>query len=148
MNANRVNINNNSVLIIGAGSAGIYAGYLLNKLNIDFKILEASSVHGGRICKMAGFTDYEIDGGAQWLHGMHNIIGDLVQEENIHVTLDDTPYSYYFENKVIDDLPLNPFIFDEQGLTDLTFQQYAETKGFDVYGKGWIKRLFHVALEV
>lgn len=131
MNDNRVNKNYNSVLIIGAGSAGIYAGYLLNKLNIDFKILEASSVHGGRICKMAGFTDYEIDGGAQWLHGMHNIIGDLVQEENIHVTLDDTPYSYYFENKVINDLPLNPFIFDEQGLTDLTFQQYAETKGFD-----------------
>jgi cation diffusion facilitator CzcD-associated flavoprotein CzcO len=32
-----VNKNYNSVLIIGAGSAGIYAGYLLNKLNIDFK---------------------------------------------------------------------------------------------------------------
>jgi len=26
--------------------------------------------------------------------------------------------------------------------------RYTETKGFDVYGKGWIKRLFHVALEV
>ena len=87
MNTNKEN-KNNSVLIIGAGSAGIYAGYLLNKLNIDFKILEASSVHGGRICKMAGFTDYEIDGGAQWLHGMHNIIGSLVQKENIPVTLD------------------------------------------------------------
>lgn len=42
MDTNRANKNNNSVLIIGAGSAGIYAGYLLNKLNIDFKILEAS----------------------------------------------------------------------------------------------------------
>jgi lysine-specific histone demethylase 1B len=129
LNANRAKKNN--VLIIGAGAAGIYAGYLLNKLKIDFKILEASSIHGGRVGKIVGFSDYEIDIGAQWLHGMHNIVGDLVKKENIQVTFDDTPYSYYFENKVIKDLPINPHIFDEQGLPDLTFQEFAESKGFN-----------------
>ena len=121
----------NSVLIIGAGAAGIYAGYLLNKLNIDFKILEASSIHGGRVGKMLGFADYEIDEGAQWLHGMHNIVGDLVKKENLQVTLDDTPYSYYFENEIVDNLPSDPFIFEERELPDLTFQEFAESKGFN-----------------
>ena len=121
----------NSVLIIGAGAAGIYAGYLLNKLNIDFKILEASSIHGGRVGKIIGFADYNIDIGAQWLHGKQNIIGDYVQQHNIPITLDDTPYSYYFENEIVDNLPIDPFIFEERELPDLTFQEFAESKGFN-----------------
>jgi monoamine oxidase len=37
------------VLIIGAGLAGLYAGYLLHQRNIKFKILEADTRLGGRI---------------------------------------------------------------------------------------------------
>lgn len=121
----------NNVLIIGAGAAGLYAGYLLNKLNIDFKILEASSIHGGRVGKIVGFADYDIDIGAQWLHGKQNIIGDFVQQQNMPITLDDTPYSYYFENKVMDSLPRDPFIFEKGELPDLTFIEFADFKGFN-----------------
>lgn len=131
LNVNNTTKSTKKVLIIGAGAAGIYAGYLLNKLKIDFRILEASSVHGGRVGKLVAFADYEIDSGAQWLHGTNNIIGDLVKKESIPVTLDDTPYSYYFENMVIKDLPVNPYIFDKQGLPDLSFEEYAESKGFN-----------------
>ena len=97
---NSKGVKKNSVLIIGAGAAGLYAGYLLKKLKIDFKILEASSNHGGRVGKIVGFADYDIDIGAQWLHGKQNIMGDYVQQHNIPITLDDTPYSYYFKNKI------------------------------------------------
>ena len=128
---NSKGVKKNRVLIIGAGAAGLYAGYLLKKLKIDFKILEASSTHGGRVGKIVGFADYDIDIGAQWLHGQQNIMGDYVQQHNIPITLDDTPYSYYFENKIVNNLPRDPFIFEGSELPDLTFKALAEQKGFN-----------------
>lgn len=56
------------VLIIGAGAAGITAGHLLAERGIDFEILEASSVHGGRVRKVDDFVDFPIDLGAEWIH--------------------------------------------------------------------------------
>jgi monoamine oxidase len=128
---NSKGVKKNSVLILGAGAAGLYAGYLLNKLNVDFKILEASSIHGGRVGKIVGFADYDIDMGAQWLHGKQNIIGDYVLQHNIPITLDDTPYSYYFQNEIMANLPRDPFIFEERDLPDVTFKAFAEQKGFN-----------------
>ena len=56
------------ILIIGAGVTGITAGYILKQKNIDFDILEARSVHGGRVKKIAGFADFPLDVGAEWIH--------------------------------------------------------------------------------
>ena len=56
------------ILIIGAGVTGITAGYILKQKKIDFEILEASSVHGGRVKKVSGFADFPIDVGAEWIH--------------------------------------------------------------------------------
>ena len=53
---------------MGAGAAGITAGHALSEKGIDFEILEASSVHGGRVKKTAGFADFPIDLGAEWVH--------------------------------------------------------------------------------
>ena len=41
------------ILIIGSGIAGITAGKILRDRNIDFEILEASGVYGGRIKKIS-----------------------------------------------------------------------------------------------
>lgn len=56
------------IIVIGAGVTGITAGHILNQKNIDFEILEASSVHGGRVKKIADFADFPIDVGAEWIH--------------------------------------------------------------------------------
>ena len=56
------------ILIVGAGAAGITAGHALSEKGIDFEILEASSVHGGRVKKNADFADFPIDLGAEWVH--------------------------------------------------------------------------------
>jgi len=56
------------ILIIGAGIAGITAGKILRDRNIDFEILEASAVYGGRIKKIDNFADFPIDLGAEWIH--------------------------------------------------------------------------------
>ena len=56
------------VLIIGAGAAGMSAGYLLAQRGIDFEILEANTVYGGRFRVNKTFTDFPIPLGAEWLH--------------------------------------------------------------------------------
>ena len=118
------------VLIIGAGAAGLYAGYILKSKGIDFQILEASNEIGGRMGKLDGFADYTIDTGAQWLHGRNNIIADLIKSKNIKTTLDESELSYWFNNQIIGTLPKDPFIFEGENLPDISFKDYAHQQDF------------------
>jgi len=121
---------NGKVIIVGAGAAGLYAGYILKSKGIDFTILEASAVHGGRMGKLTGFADYSIDTGAQWMHGRNSILSDLVKAKNIKNTLDESELSYYFNGQISDTLPKDPFIFEEDNLPDVSFKDYAHQQGF------------------
>lgn len=56
------------VIIVGAGVSGLTAGHILSQKGIDFEILEASAVHGGRVKKIDDFADFPIDLGAEWVH--------------------------------------------------------------------------------
>lgn len=118
------------VIIIGAGAAGLYSGYLLHSQNIDFEILEASSTYGGRMGKREYFTDYTIDTGAQWLHGRNNILGDLIANRQIQITEDDSDLSYWFNNQIVTTLPKDPFIFENENMPDISFKEYAIQQGF------------------
>ncbi len=118
------------VLIVGAGAAGLYAGYILQSKGIDFTILEAAATHGGRMGKLTGFADYDIDTGAQWLHGRNNILGDLIHKTRTPITRDDSDLSYWFEGQVRESLPKDPFIFEERNLPDVSFKDYAHQQGF------------------
>ncbi len=119
------------IIIIGAGAAGLYAGYLLKSKGIDFSILEASGTHGGRMGKLNSFADYPIDTGAQWMHGRNSIIADLVRSKNIQTTLDESELSYWFNNQVVAALPKDPFIFEADELPDVSFKDHAHQQGFD-----------------
>ena len=119
-----------NVIIIGAGAAGLFAGYLLKSKGIDFKIIEASNAIGGRMGKLEGFADYTIDTGAQWLHGKNNILADLIQSKNVQTTLDETELSYWFNNQIVTTLPQDPFIFEAENLPDVSFKEYAHQQGF------------------
>lgn len=118
------------VIIVGAGAAGLYAGYLLQSKGIDFTILEAASTHGGRMGKLTGFADYPIDTGAQWLHGNNNILGDLIAKNQTKITEDESETRFWFNNSVVSELPRDPFIFEEDNLPDLSFKEYAHQKDF------------------
>jgi lysine-specific histone demethylase 1B len=118
------------VLIVGAGAAGLYAAYLLQSKGIDCTVFEASATHGGRLGKLSGFADYDIDTGAQWLHGRNNLLGDLIQKTGTPITLDDSELSYWFNNQVVTNLPSDPFIFEEDDLPDVSFKDYAHQQGF------------------
>jgi len=67
------------VAIIGAGAAGLYAGYLLQQKGADYVIYEASERIGGRVRPLKGFTDFEIELGAEQIHGKNSVWYDWVK---------------------------------------------------------------------
>ncbi|MEL6974045.1 MAG: FAD-dependent oxidoreductase [Bacteroidota bacterium] len=81
-----------TVLIIGAGAAGMTSGHLLNQQGIDFQILEASSVYGGRMKTNHDFTNFPIPLGAEWLHVERGVFDEIVNDSNISVQTQTTPY--------------------------------------------------------
>ncbi|MEL7001422.1 MAG: FAD-dependent oxidoreductase [Bacteroidota bacterium] len=81
-----------TVLIIGAGAAGLTAGHLLNQQGIDFQILEASSSYGGRMKRTTDFTDFPIPLGAEWLHIERGVFDEAVNNISIQVDIETTPY--------------------------------------------------------
>jgi len=80
------------VLIIGAGAAGMSAGYLLAQNGIDFEILEASATHGGRTKRTTTFVDFPIPLGAEWIHSLADEFASIVNDDSIQVTTQTTPY--------------------------------------------------------
>lgn len=120
---------NGKILIIGAGAAGLYAGYLLKSKNIPFEILEASGVYGGRLGKRTDFGNFPIDLGAQWMHGKNHLLGDLLKSTKTQTTLDDSEVMYWFKNQLTDQLPDTIDIFEGDDLPDISYHAYARQKG-------------------
>lgn len=127
------NINyDGKVIIIGAGAAGLYAGYLLKSKGIDFQILEASSIYGGRLGKLTGFANFPLDTGAQWLHGKNSIVGDLIAQSGTKISLDNSDEKYWFNNRIVSTLPrnINAIFTRETNLPDISFKDFAIQEGF------------------
>lgn len=82
-----------SVLILGAGAAGMTAAYLLKRKGIDFQILEASSTYGGRMKQTTSFTDFPIPLGAEWLHGAHSNLDAIVDDSSVNVSTQTIGYN-------------------------------------------------------
>lgn len=80
-----------SVLIIGAGAAGLSAGYQLGRLGIAYQILEAAPQHGGRMKRTTEFVDFPISLGAEWLHVGTEVLDEIV-DAAVPVTVETTPY--------------------------------------------------------
>jgi len=81
------------VLIIGAGAAGLTAGYLLHRHDIDFEIIEAASVFGGRVRRLDGFADFPIDSGAEWIHDEPSILADILSNNQLDAEIDLITYN-------------------------------------------------------
>jgi monoamine oxidase len=124
---------NGKIIIIGAGAAGLYAAYHLQKGGYDFQILEASAIAGGRMGKIENFADYPIDSGAQWLHGKKSVAGDLAKINDVRFNKDKSDIKYWFKNELVDDLPKDPtsVLIDNNG-PDASFEQHAIDEGFNL----------------
>lgn len=71
------------VLIVGAGAAGMSAAYFLERNNIEYEVLEASSTYGGRVKRAADFADFPIDLGAEWLHADPIVLAEILDDSSI-----------------------------------------------------------------
>jgi monoamine oxidase len=120
------------VLIIGAGAAGLYAGYILKSKGINFQILEASSAYGGRLGKLSGFANFPVDIGAQWLHGKNSILGDLIEKSGTKIALDESTESYWFDNQIVAALPndISSIFTRENNVPDISFKDFAIQEGY------------------
>ncbi|MDB2539193.1 FAD-dependent oxidoreductase [Flavobacteriales bacterium] len=85
------------VIIIGAGASGLAAAKVLEKNNVNYKVLEATNRYGGRLKKDTILADFPIDIGAEWLHSapitlnkLKGKYGDEIDEELIPYHLDCT----------------------------------------------------------
>jgi monoamine oxidase len=76
-----------SIIIIGAGAAGLQAGRRLSGAGYTVTILEASSMPGGRILPLpagapAGFS-MTVEGGAEFIHGELPLSKELAKEAGV-----------------------------------------------------------------
>jgi lysine-specific histone demethylase 1B len=121
---------NGRVVVVGAGAAGLYAGFLMKARGMDFEILEASFRVGGRLAKLEGFADYALDLGAEWLHGRNSLAADLAARHQVMVTPDNSEPVYVFQGGRIVSPPLDPELFEQKGLPDVSFWDYAQQQGY------------------
>lgn len=76
-----------SVIIVGAGTAGITAGRELVRAGREVVILEAKDRIGGRVYTDYDFAEYPIELGAEFLHGEHIPTWQFVRELGLTTVL-------------------------------------------------------------
>ncbi|HRI51905.1 MAG TPA: NAD(P)/FAD-dependent oxidoreductase [Pseudomonadota bacterium] len=62
-----------SIIVIGAGAAGLYAARLLHGRGAQVTLLEAADSVGGRVKSRSGFAAFPIELGAEELHGERSV---------------------------------------------------------------------------
>jgi len=107
------------VVIIGAGVAGLFAGYILKANGIDFTILEASGRMGGRIKGNDTFADFSLDLGAEWMHGATSVLGDWVRTHGINKFEDESSAQYWYRGERTATIPSSlDYIVSEEVFED------------------------------
>ncbi|MEO1520276.1 MAG: NAD(P)/FAD-dependent oxidoreductase [Cyanobacteria bacterium J06633_2] len=81
-----------NIIIVGAGAAGLTAGYLLQQQGIEFQILEASSIYGGRMKRTTEFANFPIPLGAEWIHVKPEILEEIINDDSVDIEVETTPY--------------------------------------------------------
>lgn len=114
-----------SVIVIGAGAAGLVSGYLLEQKGIDFQILEASSAYGGRLKQTKSFVDFPIPLGAEWLHVEESVLTNILNKESTQIDIEFLGYQ-----------PQEQIGYYDNG--NLTYSSLAEEFGHDFIDKKFI----------
>ena len=104
-----VSARDESVIVVGAGIAGLGAARTLQDWGYKVIVVEARPRIGGRIWTSREWTDAPLDLGASWIHGIRkNPIADLAKDNQIQIL--ETDYD-------------NHWIYDEKG-NELSDSQY------------------------
>lgn len=74
-----------SVIVVGAGPAGMTAAHLLQQRGADVRVIEALSTHGGRIAHDTDFADFPISLGGEWIHVDPSVLDDIVADDSVDI---------------------------------------------------------------
>lgn len=66
-----------SVIIVGAGAAGLTAAHRLARAGVDVRVLEADATHGGRMRHNTDLVDFPVPLGAEWIHDDATVLDDV-----------------------------------------------------------------------
>jgi monoamine oxidase len=89
-----------SVIVIGAGLAGLTAAQMLIDSGYDVTILEARDRIGGRIYTDTSLFDAPVDIGASWIHGdINQPLIELKEKNNINTHVDNETMIVYNDGK-------------------------------------------------
>ena len=81
-------MSSDSIIVVGAGSAGITAARDLVRAGYtDVRILEASDRYLGRLRKDDDFVDFPIDLGGQWVTGNTSVLDEIIDDPNTDMTM-------------------------------------------------------------
>jgi monoamine oxidase len=91
-----------SVIVIGAGAAGLAAAERLVDTGCDVTVLEASDRVGGRIRHLENFADFPVELGAEEIHGLENCLVPLVRQADMELIRHETAHDYIrYDGKLI-----------------------------------------------
>lgn len=129
--SDKINVNfSGKVIIIGAGAAGLMAAYTLKKYNIDFEVVEASSVFGGRVKMTDSFADFPIDLGAEWIHTKAKVFGELIDDSSVKGSIDLIPYRldsmYRWSDGKLRSMNIQAALYGELKFKSSTWYQFFE----------------------
>ncbi|MGV6832375.1 MAG: flavin monoamine oxidase family protein [bacterium] len=123
-----------SVIIIGAGPAGMAAGHLLAQRGINFQILEANNTYGGRIKHNTSFSNFPISMGGEWIHVANSILPEIVNDNVISIATQTQGYDnadlvQYWDGSTL----FNSTIGDSNSGGDLKFVGSSWLDFFETY---------------
>lgn len=129
---------NGKVIIVGAGPAGLAAGYLLERYGIEFEILEASARFGGRVRRAQGFADFPIDLGGEWIHDNPAVLAALIDDATVQDAVDVVPFS-----------PETASVWDGEALDsqNFTMNYYGEYKFKRTTWYGFLERYIAAGIQ-
>ena len=118
-----------SVIVVGAGPAGMTAANLLRRRGAEVRVLEALSTVGGRIAHTRDFVDFPISLGGEWLHVERTVLDDIVGDESVRIDTETIGYRDAGDYAMVD---------QTGALVDLSL----EAVGFDIdqkfVGSSWL----------
>lgn len=145
-----------SVIVIGAGIAGLRAASLLNAAGLDVTVVEARDRIGGRIYTDSSQTEIPVEYGSAFIDGAGTSVGKLVEELKMEThswnkTLDTL---FRLEGGELQSLPealktdqileavWNMKFDSPEFLIGESFEDFVGRTGLDTLGRKYFKRLY------
>ncbi|GAX76666.1 hypothetical protein CEUSTIGMA_g4112.t1 [Chlamydomonas eustigma] len=131
-----------SVVVVGAGAAGLYAAQMLKAQCPDVLVLEAQDRVGGRIRQVHGLAPWPIQAGAEFVHGANSVFVDSLRNSGFDFVEREWPDWWYFakEKKLVHDEEVDDEVDKVHDMFDKDDMQRLAHPAEDIAASEWMKQ--------